>query len=527
MKKNLLLRLGSISLAAVMLFAAGCGKPAAPTPTPTPTPTTAQSTQPVKGGTIKVITNAGPQNIGYFPGMGPTDSGAVFPALENIMEYTLDHKLSPWLAKSVVEDPDKLTFTITLNPGIMFTDGTELTAEVAAWNYQLFKDTKKLSNSASVKSIEVKDKYTLVLNLTNWNNQMIQDYGWIPMFSKDAYEKNGGKDWALTHLVATGPFKLDNFQRDVSISWVKNDNYWKKDKQPYLDGIQVKFIPDATTANAMMQAGEADIWQNSEAKDQSELSKKGFIRQDSWVGMQYHLMPSTTDPKSKWNDVRLRQAVEYALDKPAIAKAIGYGFYVPMNNVSPPGQWGEVTTPVRPYDPAKAKQLLADAGYPNGVKISLLAPIQTGGINVGAMAVKGYLDAVGFQTTIDIADPGRFYGSVFGKGWTDLAWMFSGEDVNYLVSASRWWSQNAKTNLGSFARPQTLKDAFTAAWSLKTEAEQKPATEKIVKVMSDEALMIPVYHAPTALILRKGVHTTYPGFGLVYWDWATTWMEKK
>ena len=102
----------------------------------------------------------------------------------------------------------------------------------------------------------------------------------------------------------------------------------------------------------------------------------------------------------------------------------------------------------RGYDPAKAKELLVDAGYADGCPIDLLAVAEAGGRNTGAEAIKGYLDAAGFVTNIDIADPGRFYGSVFGTGWKDLAFMFSGNDVNYLMSCCAWWGPHTQDQPG-------------------------------------------------------------------------------
>ena len=150
----------------------------------------------------------------------------------------------------------------------------------------------------------------------------------------------------------------------------------------------------------------------------------------------------------------------------------------------------------------------------------------TGGRNEGAEAIKGYLDAAGFQTEIDVADPGRFYGSVWGNGWEDLVLMFSGNDVTYLVSAQSWWSHEPKANLASFHRPPELVALFDEALKMRTEEEQKAATEKIVQYMRDEALIIPLYHIPVAIITKPYVHTTYLSQGLVSWDFHDLWMDK-
>jgi len=490
------------------------------------TTTASDTSAPVAGGTLRHINTQGPQDLGFWPKQGPTDEGAIFPAVERIMTYTTDRTLVPFLAKSVVEDPEALTITVELNEGIMFHDGTELTADVAAWNYQIGKDGAKLQFGDALSSIEVTGKYGYVLHLNQWHNQLINSFGWVPMFSKDAFEKNGGEEWALSNVVGTGPFKLETFSRDESLIWVKNANYWREGL-PYLDRIEVSVIPDATTSSALMQSGQADIWQNADAQAQAEMIDKGIEVQTGWSGFEYHLMPNTKSPDSVFKDLKVREAVEYALDRPAISEAIGFGRYVPLVEVAPEGEWGAgSSTHIRESDPAKAKQLLTEAGYPDGLAIDLLAPMGTGGRNVAAEAIKGYLDAAGFKTNIDIADPGRFYGSVFGGGWKDLALMFSGLDVNYLVSATRWWGPSPMTNLGSFERPADLVALFDKAVAERDFAVQEKVTGEIVAKMNEQALMIPVYHFPAGLVIADYVHTMYPKAGLAAWDYATFWMDE-
>ena len=194
------------------------------------------------------------------------------------------------------------------------------------------------------------------------------------------------------------------------------------------------------------------------------MNDKGFKVQTGWAGFQYHLMPNTMDPASPLAKPKVREAVEYALDKTAITDAIGYGFYFPIYAVSPEGEWGSdaVTGQARCTMSRKPRQLLAEAGYADGCPIDLLAFAEAGGSNTAAEAIKGYLDAAGFVTNIDIADPGRFYGSVFGTGWKDLALMFSGNDYNYLMSANAWWSPTAQDQPGELQASCRVHSALRA-----------------------------------------------------------------
>ena len=102
------------------------------------------------------------------------------------------------------------------------------------------------------------------------------------------------------------------------------------------------------------------------------------------------------------------KAVEYALDKETITKALGFGLYRPLKTLPPPGEWGyDPNYDPRPYNPEKAKKLLSEAGYPNGLKAKLLVFFTPDYRNAGT-AIKQYLDDAGFQIELDVADPGRF-----------------------------------------------------------------------------------------------------------------------
>jgi ABC-type transport system substrate-binding protein len=150
---------------------------------------------------------------------------------------------------------------LKIRKGIKFTDGSDLNAQVVAWNYQRGDDTNKLQYNDRLESINVLDDYTMQLKLNAYDRLLLSSFGWTPIFSKAAWDKAGTtddqrKEWARKNVVGTGPFILKEYVKDDHMTWVKNPNYWQKGK-PYLDGIEIKFIPDAVVATAMMEASEA------------------------------------------------------------------------------------------------------------------------------------------------------------------------------------------------------------------------------------------------------------------------------
>jgi peptide/nickel transport system substrate-binding protein len=436
-----------------------------------------------------------------------------------------------------VDDNAKaLTITWHLRKGVLFHDGTEMTSTDVQWNFQVIIDSKTLPHADALKSMTIVDKYTLVMNLNYWNNQLMPDWGYWPVItSKTAYDKASGgdpakgKDFLTNNIISTGPFILKEYKRDDHITWIKNPNYWVKDR-PYLDEIDVKIIPDPVTAQTLMQAKKADIWANCPASAVSTMQAAGFKMQTNWPALPYGLWPNTGNPQSKWQDIRLRQAVDYSLDKAALAKSIGFGIYKPLNVLPMPGEWGyDPNYNPRPYDPAKAKALLAAAGYPNGLKINLLTMNDPVTRDIGT-ALKQMLDAGGFQTNLDVADAGRFFGSTQfvdpGPNADLMWWLTGGMDNNYLSTYSRWFSSTPFTNytyLGRSADQIALEKQAAAAT---TVADQQAMTGKLMKYIGDNALVIPVYLSPAFAMQQPWVHSTEYVSGFTRWDLQEVWMDK-
>jgi len=396
------------------------------------------------------------------------------------------------------------------------------------WNYNQQVGNKRIGYLDQWKSIDIVDNLTFSISYTgNFNNQFLMGWLWSPpMFSKVAFEKAGGGDiekskaWARLNVSGTGPFKLAEYKRDDHMTLTRFDDYWGG--KPYLDELKYVFIPDTVTASSMMQAKQADWWLGIPVKDQADLEKKGLVRQ-SGGGSFFMLIPNIVDPKSKWNNTKLRQAVDFALDKAAMAKALGFGYSKPMSEIAPEGAWGYDPSFARTYDPKKAKQALTEAGYPNGLKIKVMG-LQ--GQEDNLTAVKRYLDAVGIVTEIDIADAGRYYGSLYGTGWEDLIWGGGGVLGDFLGTIQTNYSDQPLTRMSRWAANDALKTLCIDSRSYPDQAGQMAATKKIVKYMTDEALLVPVFLMPSAFVVQPWVHTDYLSEGGFSFYFQKYWMSK-
>ena len=493
----------------------------------------------VYGGVLKVIQANGPQMLSYVPMMGPGDSTAAFPAAERLVDTNIQRGVAggvePVLCEKWVEDKENLTITWYIRKGVTFHDGSELDSEVVRWNFQMVIDANALPYGKYLKGMRVLDKYTIIFDLNEYSNQLVPSWGWwVIMFSKAPFLKecNGDlqkyKDWARTHIVGTGPFMMKEYKRDVHIIWEKNPNYWRKGR-PYLDGMEMVYIPDPVTASAMMQAKEADCWESATATDQKNLMAMGFHRQSSWPALGYSIWINTANPQSKWQDKRLREAVEYALDKDTITKALGLGLYRPLKSLPPEGEWGyDPNYNPRPFNPEKAKQLIMEAGYPKGLSIKLLTFFSMGFPDL-ATAVKQYLDDVGFNVTVDVADPGRFFGTIYNNPPgpdADLSLWITGRDTNYLQTYMRWFSTQPFTDLSYLGHTPEQEKLDSYAQSLTDIKEQEKVTQDCVRLITDNALVIPIFDPPAAVMQQPWVHSTRYEQGFVRWQSEEVWMEK-
>lgn len=479
----------------------------------------------VRGGVLKAIRSSFPKVLGYPPEQNPTDT--IFALLygERLSEWDEKGNLISVLAESWDTDTKNKTITYHLRKGVKFHDGTPFNAEACRWNLQLGKETGRLTDGQFVKSIDVVDEYTLRLTCTEYSSVSLLNYGWLQQYSPTAFNTHG-KEYLRTHAVGTGPFKLVDFQRDTFIKYEKNNDYWRKGL-PLLDGVEVRFIPNPMTASMMMESKEADIWLDvQEVKYIVDLEQKGF--KINWgPGMLWALLPANAkDPKSPYANKKVREAVEYAIDRQTIAKTLGFGKFEALAQIVP--SFSPAYNPnynPRPYSPEKAKQLLAEAGYPNGFDTKLLAWDTS---RDAATAVQTYLTAVGIRVTLDLADMARYFAAVFSPaGWTDLVLAASGINPDGTDLFTHFGPRPMTYRFGFIAKSPEFLGACEKALKTHEPAALKSSLQQAVRQASEDATVIPLWRSAQVDIMRDYVHTDYIKVHSVTWYSYYDWMEKR
>ena len=343
--------------------------------TTTSAPTAASTLTPKYGGTFRTADNIVPsRSIGWFADGTTFIHGIETPLIiETLLKGDVNGVIGPNLATAYEVDKDLKTITLTLRQGVKFHDGSDFNAAVVKWNLDQFINAK-LGDIKGLNSVDVIDNYTVRLNTAQVTNLLITALANAHMVSEDAYNKNGGdkggKEYLRWHPVGTGPFKFVSYETGVRLKAAKFDNYWQKGK-PYLDAVEVNYIADPMTRSSAFEAGELDACTADASKVDYDLQQKGYNVTKSAVGF-VCLTGDSKNTGSPFSNVKVRQAVDYAIDKEAIVKSLGYGFYSAADQFANPGTSAYIKDlQSRKYDPAIAKQTLTAAGYASGFSCKL------------------------------------------------------------------------------------------------------------------------------------------------------------
>lgn len=395
----------------------------------------------------------------------------------------------PWLAESYKIADDFTSITFNLRKGVKFHDGTDFNAEAAKWNLENQINAKRAPSWASV---DVIDEYTIRVNLTQWQNTILTQFAdaeeaYAGMVSPTAFEKNG-EDWLRQNPVATGPFKFVSWQPEVGLKAVKNPDYWQEGK-PYLDGVEVLVIPDTMTRLAFLQSKEGDMTQTYSGKPAADYDAMDMnVR--LLVNGTICLYPDTANPDSPWANPKVREAAEYAIDREAIAEGLGYGYWKAPYQIPPRdcSAYNPNFTLGREYNPEKAKQLLAEAGYADGFDTTIFC--FAGGLNRdAAVAVQGYLIAAGIRAELDIPEIPKLMATVM-QGWNNgailMPILFAG---NFNGALSRLSPESPFYK--SWLRTPEFTEALNA--TLTSPAPDIELARAVTDIISKDASIIPLY----------------------------------
>ena len=520
MKKVILIILSVLVVSSLLLVFTACGEPEPTTPEPgAPIPGAKY------GGTLVVSEPIFPGlPLGYPPERGFAEVLFQQPCLEPLLQQNIDGSFLPRLATDWEVAPDGSSATFKLRKGVKFHDGSDFNAQAVKWNFDAEIPTQKGSN-INWESVDVLDDYTVRVNLSQWTNAGLSDFsfeGGNYIVSPTAFEKNG-IEWLRQNMVGTGPFKQAEYQRDVQVVYEKFDDYWMEGK-PYLDKIIYKVVADPMTQQAALKSGELDGMASGADKNLADLVAAGLVAVTGNLGTG-GFFPSSDDPSSPLSKLKVREALEYAIDKEAIAEAFSYGFWGPAYQFAPPSSAAyDPSLPKRLYDPGKAKQLLAEAGHPEGFEMNLLCTNDEPGKSI-SIAVKNNWEEIGIKVNIEILESAKF--EEYGRtGWSGMLYAAPQGASNWHRAIQGVLPPDNVTGYVSVAKPQEYIDVFNAAAN---SPMYDPVKEKaLIKYVTENAMCVPVWNLVRSWVVQPyvkdgGFLTHGGGF---FWNAHNIWLDK-
>jgi len=420
--------------------------------------------------------------------------------------------MTPCLAESWSESKDHLTYTFTLRKNAKFHNGDAVTADDVKFSFERYKGASASLLKGKVKEVQAVSPTQVRFVLKEaWPDFMTffgttaSGAGWIV---PRKYVEKVGDDAFKTAPVGAGPYRVVAFKPGVELVLEAFDGYWRK--PPSVKRVIMRSMTEEATRAAALRTGEVDITYLLTGPTAEQVRKTpGFTLKAPLLSGAFWLeLPDQWDPKSPWADRRVRLAASHAVDRQSINQAETLGFSRLTGSIVPRIFQYAVTYEPPAYDPARARKLLAEAGYPNGFDGGEFHPFPP--YNSMGEAIVGNLQAVGIRTRMRIMERAAYFAA-----WRDKKL----HGVILVITAA---SGNAATRL----EPYATRDGIYAYGSLpqiddlyvrqSREMDPKKREElvhQIQKVMHEHVMNVPIYEL--AFISGVGARVGESGLGLI------------
>jgi peptide/nickel transport system substrate-binding protein len=400
-------------------------------------------------------------------------------------------KMGPSLAESWEESEDGKTYEFRLRPGLTFHNGDPVTTEDVKFSFERYNGTGAKTLKEHVQAIEIVDSRVVRFHLKEPWPDFMTFYGTTATAAgivvPKKYMTEIGEDGFKKHPVGAGPYKFVSTQPGIEVVLEAFTGYWRR--VPNVKTLVMRSVPEATTRALMLKTGEADIAYALDGPDAEHIKNTPGLQivPSKHASIFWVEFPDQWDPKSPWHDKRLRLAVNYALDRQAINEAACLGLCPPAGVLVPRVMEFALQAPALPQDLPKVKQLLTEAGYPNGLDAGEFTP--NPGFPTVADAIMNDLNKAGIRVTMRQMERATFYANWTEKRLHGLLMIGAGNSGN---AASRVESFVYSKGAYAFGGYPDLDELF-----LKQAAERDPKTreailDQIQQATIDRAMFAPV-----------------------------------
>jgi peptide/nickel transport system substrate-binding protein len=423
-----------------------------------------------------------------------------------------DAPLAPSLAESWSASPDGLAYEFVLRKGARFHNGDPVTAEDVKFSFERYRGTAASTYKARIAAVEAVDTQRVRFRFKQpWPDFMTfygtpaTGAGWIV---PKKYVEKVGDDGFKKHPIGAGPYKFVSFTPGVELVLEAFEPYWRK--TPSIKRLVFKVIPDEATRLAALKRGEVDIAYSIRGALAEELKRTpGLTLKPNYPPGTFWLnFVEQWDPKSPWHDRRVRLAANHAIDRPAINQAETLGFSRITGSIIPHRFEFHWPAPLYAYDLSKAKQLLVEAGYPNGVDAGEFF-CDAAYANLGE-AVVNYLKAAGIRVQLRPLERAAFFAQWGQKKLRNVVQGASGAFGNAATRIEAFVATGGAYVYGSYADI----DGLFHEQAIEMDRKKREATlHRLQQLIHEKAMVAPIWEL--AFINGHGPRLAESGLTLI------------
>ena len=468
----------------------------------TASPAGGQST----GGTLTVATPSAPSSLDPAAGQPSDETYSDFAYTPLIIQGP-NGQFTPGLAQSWSYGANNESFTITLRPGVKFSDGTPLNAQaVKTWvQHEMKPGNGGATWMPNLQSVEATGQNTVTFTFSKPTPDMPMVLGQTLALGMIGSPKAVAAGTLTKTTAGAGPYMLDQSATvsGATYTYVQNPNYWNKSAQRW-NKVVVKVIASPTAALQALQSGQVQVAMDQPVTSVSVASRSGLKYVDPLtLLLGLGILDRDGKVSKPLANVRVRQALNYAIDRPALARLLGSGYGTPITQMAAPGwdSFNGALEKMYPYDPAKAKQLLAAAGYPNGFTLPVVS-VAAVGQDTLVNALQGQLSQVGITVKPNITTNTGAYFQAMSSGNYPAATLSFGR-LPAAFDYADLYGPTAAFNpfKTSSAQLTTLDSNLNAA----STAQEPTIARQMQALLVNQAWFVPVAATPLVVLYNSTV----------------------
>jgi peptide/nickel transport system substrate-binding protein len=420
-----------------------------------------------------------------------TPFGVLYAIHDALVRPYPGYKMGLSLAESWKESPDGKTYEFKLRAGLKFHNGDPLTTEDVKFSFDRYKGAGAKVLHDAVREVEIVSPLVVRFHLKEPWPDFMTFFGTTATAAGIVVPKNYlmkvGDDGFQKHPIGAGPYKFVSHKPGIEVVLEANTGYWRR--VPKVKTIVMRSVPEATTRAVMLKSGESDMSVVLDGPDAEDIKRDPRMQlvASKHASIFWIEFTEQWDPKSPWHDKRLRLAVNHAMNRQQINEAACLGFCPPAGVIVPRVMDFALQVEPPAFDLPKAKQLLAEAGYPNGLDAGEFAAIP--GFPTVAESVVNYLNAAGIRVRLRQMERATFYANWKDKKLRGLFMTAVGNSGN---AASRVESFIQSKGAYAYGGYPDIDDLFLQQGRERDVKKREAILFKIQQLTIDRAMFAPV-----------------------------------